>query len=64
MFFALLALRAGNSRVTGEFPLQRPAMRSFDVLFYLRLNKQLGKQSWAGDLKRHDPHYDVMVMWL
>ena len=44
---ALLALCAGNSPVTGEFPLQRPVTRSFDVLFDLRLNKRLSKQSWG-----------------
>ena len=41
---ALLALCAGNSQVTGEFPTQRPVMRSFDVFFDLRLNKRLNKQ--------------------
>ena len=30
-FSALLALCAGNSPVTGEFPSQRPVTRSFDV---------------------------------
>ena len=44
---ALLALCAGNSRVTGEFPSQRPVMWSFDVSFDLRLNKRLSKQSWS-----------------
>ena len=44
-FSALLALCAGNSPVTGEFPSQRPVMRSFDIFFYLRLNKRLSKQS-------------------
>ena len=44
-FFALLAVCAGNSPVTGEFPTQRPVTRSFDVFFDLRLNKQLSKQS-------------------
>ena len=29
----------------GEFPTQRPVTRSFDVLFDLRLNKRLSKQS-------------------
>ena len=43
-FSALLAFNAGNSPVTGEFPAQRPVMRSFDVLFDLRLNQQLSKQ--------------------
>ena len=46
-FSALLALRAGNSPVTGEFPSQRPVTRSFDVFFDLRLNKRLSKQSWC-----------------
>ena len=36
---ALLALCAGNSRVTGEFPAQRPVTRIFGVLFDLRLEK-------------------------
>ena len=40
-FSALLALFAGNSPVTGEFPSQRPVTRSFDVF----LNKRLSKQS-------------------
>ena len=46
-FSALLALCAGNSPVTGEFPAQRPLTRSFDVFFDLRPNKQLIKQSWG-----------------
>ena len=50
-FSALLALSAGNSPVTGEFPQQRPVARSFDVFVDLRLNKQLIEQSWAGDLR-------------
>ena len=41
---ALVALCARNSPVTGEFPSQRPVTWSFDVFFYLRLNKQLSKQ--------------------
>ena len=36
VFSALLALCVGNSPVTGEFPSQRPVMRSFDILFDLR----------------------------
>ena len=46
-FSTLLAVCAGNSQVTGEFPSQRPVTRSFDVFFDLRLNKQLRKQSWG-----------------
>ena len=34
-----------NPPVTDEFPSQRPVMRSFDIFFYLRLNKLLSKQS-------------------
>ena len=45
-FSALLAICAGNSPVSGEFPVQRPVMRSFDVFFDLRLNKWLSKKSW------------------
>ena len=39
-FFALLAICAGNSA-------QRPVTRSFDILFDLRLNQRLSKQSWG-----------------
>ena len=46
-FSALLAICAGHSPGTGEFPAQRPVTRSFDVFFGLRLNKQLSKQSWG-----------------
>ena len=46
-FFALLALCAGNSPVTVEFPAQRPVTRSFDVFFHLCLNKWLKKLSWG-----------------
>ena len=46
-FSALLAICAGNSPVTGEFPAQRPVTRSFEVFFDLRLNKRLSKQSFG-----------------
>ena len=45
-FAVLLALCVGNS-----FPSQRPVTRSFDVLFDLRLEKRLSKESrrrWFG----------------
>ena len=42
---ASLALCAGNSPVTGEFPTHRPVPWSFDVFF--DLNKRLSKQSWG-----------------
>ena len=44
-FSSLLALCAGNSPVTGEFPSQSPVTRSRDVLFDLHLNRRLIKQS-------------------
>ena len=46
-FSALLAICAGNSPVSGEFPAQRPVTRSFEVFFDLRLNKRLSKQWWG-----------------
>ena len=59
-FSALLAICAGNSPASGEFPAQRPVTRSFDVFFDLCLNKRLRKQSrgwWfetlSGPLLRH-----------
>ena len=59
-FSALLALCAGNSPVTGEFPAQRPVTRSFDVFFDVRLKNRV-KIREAGDLRRHRAHYDVIV---
>ena len=44
-FSALLAICAGNSPVTGEFPAQRPVSRSYDVSFDLHLNKRFSTQS-------------------
>ena len=46
-FFRVLALCAGNSPVTCEFPTQRPVTRSFDIFVDLRLNKWFSKQSWG-----------------
>ena len=42
-FSALLAICAGNSPVSGEFPAQRPVTQSFDVFFDLCLIKRLSK---------------------
>ena len=39
-FSALLAICAGNSTVTGEFPAHKPVTRSFDIFFDLRLNSR------------------------
>ena len=46
-YSVLLAISAGNSPVTGEFPAQRSVTRNFDVFFDQRLNKRLNKQSWG-----------------
>ena len=46
-FSVVLALSAGNSPVTGEFPTQRPVTRSFDVSLICALNKRLSKQPWG-----------------
>ena len=46
-FSALLAICAGKPLVPGEFPAQRPVMRSFGVIFDLRLYKRLSKPSWG-----------------
>ena len=61
-FSVLLALCARNSSVTGELPSQRPVTRSFDVSLICALNKRLSKNRKAGDLRRHRPHYDVIVL--
>ena len=53
--FALLALCAGNSPVSGDISTQRPVARSFDVFFDLRLIKRLSKHSrgwWFETLSR------------
>ena len=60
---ALLAICAGNSPVTCEFPAQRPVTRSFDVFFCAWINGWV-KNREAGDLRCHRAHYDVTVMWL
>ena len=61
-FSALLAICAGNSLVSGEFPTQRPVTQSFDVVFDLRLNKRLSKHWQGWWYNRHRAHYDVNVM--
>ena len=66
-FSALLALCAENSPVIGEFPSQRPVMRSFDVLFDICLNKRLSKQSWGWRFETASyplwRHCNVMVLY-
>ena len=61
-FSALLAICAGNSPVTGEFPAQRPVTRNFDVsMIYAWINGWANHRE-AGDLRRHCSHYDVTVI--
>ena len=62
-FSALLASGAENSPVPGEFPAQRPVMRSFDVFFDLRLNHGWVNNREAGDLRRYRAHDDVTVLF-
>ena len=61
-FSTLLALCAGISPVTVEFPSQRPVTRSFDVFFGLRLENGWVNNRDAGDLRRHCAHCVVTVM--
>ena len=62
-FSALLAICAGNSPVSGEFPVQRPVTWGFDVFFDLCPNKRLSKQSrGCYDLRRRLVHYDITVI--
>ena len=70
-FSALLALCAGNSPVTGEFPAQKPVTRSFDVFFDLRLIKRLSKHSkgwWFETLLRplwrHCNECRLLAKWI
>ena len=62
-FSALLALCAGSSPVSGEYPAQRPETQSFSVFFDLRLIKRLSKHSrgWWFEIGGR-AHYDVIVM--
>ena len=62
-FSASLALCAGNSPVTSEFPAQRPVTRSFDVFSYICtwINRWVNNGE-TGNLRRYRAHYDVKVM--
>ena len=62
IFPTLLAIGAGDSPVTGEFPAQRPVTKSFDVFFDLHwINGRVNTHK-AGDLGCHRAHYDATVM--
>ena len=62
LFSALLAICAGNSPVTGEFPAQRPVTRSFDIYFDLRLNKRLSKKWRCWWFETPARHCNVIIM--
>ena len=64
IFSVLLAICAGNSPVTGEFPTQRPVPLSFDVFLDLRLKKGWVNNPEADDFRRQRAHYDVTMMFL
>ena len=74
IFSALLAFCVGTSPVPGEFPVQRPVTRSFDVFFDLHPNKRLSKQSWgwwsetpSSSLWRHRNffcHYHCFILYI
>ena len=60
--YALLAICAGNSPVTGEFPIQRPVTQGFDVsLICDWINGRVNNRE-GGDLRRHRAHHDVIEM--
>ena len=66
---SVIAICAGNSQVTGEFPSQRPVTQSFDIFFYLRPNKRLSKQWWGWWFETLScplwRHYNVtLTIWL
>ena len=61
-FSALLAICAGNSPVTGEFPAQRPVTWSFMFSFICDWINGWVNNREAGDLRRNCAHYDVNVM--
>ena len=70
LFPVLLALCAGNSPVTGEFPAQRQVTLSFDVFFDLRRNPKLSKQwrCWWFEIPSHSLWHhcnaiDVIHYW-
>ena len=65
-FSALLAICAGNSPVSGEFPAQRPLTRGFGVSFDQRPNKWLCQQSWGWRFETHSHplwHHSNVLAW-
>ena len=64
-FFALLALCAWNSLVTGDFPSHKGQWRGALIfsLICTWINRWVNIRK-SGDLRRHRVHYDVSVMIL
>ena len=58
----LLAICAGNSLVTCEFPAQKPVTRSFDIFFICAWINGWVNNREADDLWRHRAYYGVTVM--
>ena len=61
-FSALLAICAGNSPVTGEFPTQRPVTRSFDISLICAWINGWVNNGKTADLGCHRVHYEVTIM--
>ena len=61
-FSALLATCAGKSPVPVNYRRKGQWRGALLFFFYLRPNERLSKQSRGCDLRRHRPHYDVIVM--
>ena len=59
---ALLAVCAGNSPVTGEYPAKKPGTQIFRVSLICSWINDWVNNREAGDLRRHRAHYDVTVM--
>ena len=59
---ASLAIYAGNSPVTGEFPAQRPVTRSLMFSLICAWINGWVNNNETCDLRRHRAHYDVIVV--
>ena len=61
-FFALLALSAGNSPVTGEFPSQNQWCRALMFSLICAWINGWANNRESGDLRRHHVHNNVTAM--
>ena len=62
-FSALLAICAGNSTVTGEFPAQGQWRGAMMFSLICALTNGSVNNHEANELRRHRAHYDVIVMY-